>query len=210
MVISILGIMSIMVTVNLPGLRVDRNLNIAQNELVTNLRRAQSYTLSSHVVPGGQSPQFFILKFDAGSQQSRQKYTLQAMYNVTSSPVLVDVENYIMPPGIQVSSTPIRIYAPAGITPSVQAPACGLLAFGSPFAKVYLNAGCNISNFQPLVDDYANIINYVTNVNNYHTTTDSYAVITLTDAGGTKFRQVMVRGVSGVICPTKDGATCSN
>lgn len=200
---AIIAVLASLVTINLPGFRVDRNLNIAQNELVTNLRKAQSYTLSAHEVAPGQSGQFFILKFD-GSVSGQNSYTLQALYNIGSSPASkVDVETYQLPPGIRVSSTPVTIFVPSPTQPPIQATVCSLVSFKSPFARVYLNAGCNVSSppFQPLTDDYQNLINFVTNTNNYHTTSDSYAIITLLDATGAKSRQVMIRGVSGVICP---------
>ncbi len=211
-VISIMAVMLLLFTVNLPGQRVDRNLNIAQNELVTNLRKAQSYTLSARQLPNGQYGEFFLLKFDGATAQSRQVYTLQAIYNASATPTppgLVSVESYTLPPGVQVSSTPVTITMEDSTVPHVQAAGCSLLGFSAPFAQVYFNAGCVSNNFQS-GDDYANILNYVVNTSGYNTTTDSYAVITLADSSGLNIRQVMVRGVSGIICPTKDGVSCSN
>jgi prepilin-type N-terminal cleavage/methylation domain-containing protein len=197
--VSILAILAGLVMVNFAGLRTDRNLNIAQNELVTNLRNAQSYTLSSKLVSGNQSGQFFILKFDAAKPG---QYGLQAVYNIFATPTLptlVDnIETYRLPAGIQVAAAPLTIYRSPY---TVQTPACGLVAFKAPFARVYLNSGCNFNNFNGSGDDYNSLLQYVVNTENSHTSADSYAVIQVTDTKSNKSRYVLVRGVTGVICP---------
>ncbi|MDE2312088.1 MAG: prepilin-type N-terminal cleavage/methylation domain-containing protein [Patescibacteria group bacterium] len=205
--LSILGILVGLVTVNFGGLRIDRNLTIAQNELVTNLRKVQAYTLSSRVVGADQPGQFYILKFDSANPTH---YVLQTMYNITATPtpptLVPSAETYVLPPGVQVSSTPVTIYRSK--LPTTQTTACSLVAFKTPFAKVYLNSGCNFVNFNS-GDDYQGLINYVTNVDNIDASTDSTAIINLTDNTGKYSRQVMVRGATGIICPTTDGVNCS-
>lgn len=208
--VSILAILATLVTANLGGLRIDRNLKIAQNELVTNLRKAQSYTLSSRLVAGNQSGQFFILKFDA---QNKTQYKLQAIYNIFATPTLptlVDtIETFQLPPGVVLAASPSPVTIYRGPL-STQSNACGLVAFKAPFAKVYLNSGCNFNNFASSNDDYGSLLSYVANIESSHTSADSYAAIVLTDSSGTNRRQVLIRGVTGVICPTLDGQSCSN
>jgi len=214
--ITVIGILLSVVAFNFSGFRIDRNLSIAQNELETNLRKAQSYTLSARVVSGIQSGQFFILKIDS---QNPTQYQLQAIYNITATPTpptLVDVESYQLPLGVQFASTsPVTVYR--NVLPNVQTGACALVGFKSPYARAYFNGyvsdissntGCTFNNF--MGDDYLTILNYVANVDNYRTSTDSYAVIQLTDSTGTKVKKVLIRGVTGVICSTQDGVTCSN
>ena len=46
-VISIMGILATLMIVNFAGQRVSRSLLLAKNETVTNIRKVQSYTLSS-------------------------------------------------------------------------------------------------------------------------------------------------------------------
>lgn len=213
-VISIMTILLTLFTVNFAGLRADRNLTIAQNELVTNLRKAQSYTLSSRNVAGAQSGQFFIIKLD-GAPPANSGYVLQAMYNIFATPtpavLLPKVESFTFPIGVSLSSIPITIHRDnLNVSPVTQPSSCGLVAFKAPFARAYLNSGCNVNNFQPNSDDYESLRSFITNTDSNHTSTDSYAVITLVDSTGTKSRMVMIRGASGVICPTSDGVTCGN
>lgn len=210
--VSILMVMVGLVAVNFNSFKVERNMKIAQNELITNLRKAQAYTLSARVVPGGQSGQFFILKFDG---QNPAAYSLQAMYNIFATPTpptLVTVEDYKLPDGVKFSSSSaLTIYR--DVFPATVAVPCGLVAYKAPFGKVYLNAGCNTTS--PAFgsdDDYASLMNYVVNVAgaDSHTSTDSSAVIKLTDDTGKREKKVLIRGVTGLICPTVDETNCSN
>jgi prepilin-type N-terminal cleavage/methylation domain-containing protein len=90
------------VLANYAGLRTARNLKIAQNELVTNLRKISSYTLSSRAINGSQAVQFYLLKLDT---QAPGKYTIEAIYDVTTSPKLAaEIETIYLPQGIQFSS----------------------------------------------------------------------------------------------------------
>lgn len=220
-VISIMAIMVSLFTINLKGSGIDRGLTIAQNELVTNLRKAQSYTLSSREAAPGRSGQFFILKFDASTPT---KYVLQAMYGISATPTpptLVDsMESYQLPAGVQLALIPLTIYRPPNIFPASTPVSCGLIAFKGPYAKVYLNGNldgnCHSTtpHFVSNYDDYENILEFVANTSNYSTTVDSSAVIKLTDSSGTKARYVMVRGASGLICPAQSpdnvNWSCSN
>lgn len=213
-VLAIMGVMLGLITVNFAATRADRNLTLAQNELVTNLRKAQSYTLSSRMVAGNQSGQYFIDVFDSGNPT---QYSLQSIYNIfatSTTPTMLTVETYQLPAGVFLASpTPVTIYR--SVIPLTQTGPCAMVAFKTPFARIYLNGfisypntGCRFNNF--INDDYINLLNFVINVPNYTTSSDSYAVITLTDSSQTKTRKVMVRGVTGVICPTQDGISCSN
>lgn len=212
-----------LVIVNFGGFRIDRNMSIAQNELITNLKKAQSYTLSSRLVANNQPGQFFILQFDG---QNPTQYKLQALYNITATPTppsLVDVETFKLPIGVRLATpAPVKIYRTVTPLvqpdPSVSAVTCSLIAFKAPFARTFFNGyvtdvylpdtGCSYRNLNN--DDYQKLLNYVVNVDGNRTSTDSYAVIQLTDTTGTKIKKVLVRGVTGVICPTQDGVTCSS
>ena len=79
-VVSIMAILATAVIINIAGQRNNRNIIIAENELVNNIRTAQSYTLSSRVLPSGQSAQYYVLKFDFSEPS---QYILQAIYNVS-------------------------------------------------------------------------------------------------------------------------------
>lgn len=213
--ITILGLLLSVVAFNFSGLSIDRNLSIAQNELITNLRKAQAYTLSSRTVAQNQSGQFFIIKIDASNPT---QYKLQALYNINATPTLpqlVDVESFNLPGGVKFGSSPVTINR--NVTPLIQTGACSLIAFKAPYARVYLNGfvsdasantGCTKNDL--VTDDYAKLMQYVTNSDNYRTSTDSSAVIQLSDNSGQKIKKVLIRGVTGLICATQDGVNCSN
>jgi len=206
-VITIMMLMLGALTINLGGQRAKRNLNIAQNELVTNLRKAQSFTLSSRAVIGTKPGQVYIIKIDAANPT---QYTLEALYDVRSSPKFVTIETIKLPAGVT-----FLLPNPATITrnvsPANQAYSCGLVAFKTPFAKTYLNGGCNATNprFQP-GDDYLNVLNHVVNDASTPSSVDSAMLVQLGEIGGTNTRKILIKGISGLICPTTDGVICSN
>ena len=106
-VVAILGIVLGLVTVNIAGQRNARNLNIAQNELISNIRKIQSYTLSARNVFGNQPASYYVMKFDLANPT---QYTIQSMYDVTVSPKIRDIETINLPKGITFSGiNPIQI-----------------------------------------------------------------------------------------------------
>lgn len=216
-VVTIMLILTSLVVVNFAGLRVDRNLDIAQNELMTNLRRAQSYTLAGRIVTAGQSGQYYILKFD-GRGAAATQYTLQVIYNAGSDPsgatLMPAYETYQLPQGIIVSSTPVTILG-RKYSPIPQTGPCSLVVFKAPFGDILfngqagVNSGCDYAGFAS--DDYASVLNFAVNAPNYPTSKDSYAIVHLVSSDNpSKTRDVMIRGVTGVICATKDDVNCSN
>lgn len=207
-VITIMTMLLSVIMLNVSSGRADRNLDIARNELVTNIRKAQSYTLSSRVVAAGQSGQVYIIKIDS---LNPDRYFLQAIYSVNSNPTLVNMETIQLPPNVVFSNTtPIIINR--NVVPLSQSYPCGLIAYKTPFSKLFLNGGCNVTSPTPFQsgDDYLNILNHVVNTPGYSASTDSSAVIQLTDKSGTKTRKILVKGISGLVCPTTDGINCSN
>src|SRR5438105_10754499 len=88
-VIFIMGLLAGLLTLNLAGQRVARNIQIAQNQLVSNIRKIQGYTLSSRNVSQNQPAEYYVMKFDLANPY---QYTIQAIYNVGSSPTLANVE----------------------------------------------------------------------------------------------------------------------
>ncbi len=202
--ISIMVIISTLIIVNLAGLRAGQKLKIAENELVTNLRKVQNYTLTSRVVGGNQAVQYYIIKFDLSNPY---QYVIQAMYDVSSSPKLNDnIETIYLPSGIRFSSaSPVIITRP--VSPFSQTPdpvsGCVLIAYKLPFAQTLLSNGCKRNNFADAsTDDYKNILNFVGNVTGLPGNTvsaDSRIDIKLSDEKGTITKTVTVQGVSGLI-----------
>lgn len=212
-VVSIMVILSTAMVINLNRQRSLRDLKIAQNQLVSNIRKIESYTLSSRALPNGQNAQYYLMKFDLSKPN---QYVIQALYNVSSSPqYLVDIETVNLPLNINIAaSNPVvitRSKNPLTQTPS----SCALVAFATPFAKTYLNDGCamggtvgnpTLVGSNPSTDDYKKIINFVKNndcVSNTPPTctvsVDSKMTITLTSKDGTLSRTVTINGINGAI-----------
>jgi prepilin-type N-terminal cleavage/methylation domain-containing protein len=209
--VVVLGIMAIMLSLvlaNIGGTREARNMRIAQNELVTALRKIQSYTLSSRNINNDQPVNYYLIKFDYSKPT---QYTIQAIYNVSSAPKLADVETIKFPGGVRLAfSNPITIYRSA--SPTTQVPAsCTVFGFLAPFAKAYFADGCTITSPPSIVagDDYKQILDFVSNTASYPVSTDSNMVIRLSNTAATLSSKVLVKGVIGSICPTVDELTCS-
>jgi len=203
-VISIMGLLSMAMIANLAGQRVSRNIKIAQNELVTNIRKIQSFTLSSRNLPNNQAVQYYVLKFDLATPT---QYKIQAMYNVSNSPAqLADVETVKFPLNIRLAAAsgivnPLQIDRPSPL--SAQVPAypsgCALVSFATPFAKTFMNNGCGIAAAPNINtgDDYQNVINFLTNTSAGSASSNSIMTITLTDVANTMTKKIIINGITG-------------
>jgi len=192
-VISIIGMLSGFIVTGFNGQRPVRNQKIAQNEMVTNIRKVQSYTLSSRNLPNGQAAQYYILKFDT-AQPTR--YHIYGMYNVKNPPIQMRaVETVNLPQNI-VLANPISIFTGSATTTS----SCVLIAFQLPFAKEITSSACNGS--PPVItssDDYGRIVNFVAN-NGGSVTSDSIVTINLQDIDAKlPFRKIIINGITGLI-----------
>lgn len=202
----VIGIMSLLVgalLVDFAGQRNRRSLNIAQNEMVTNLRKVQSYILAARTPSGIPPVQYYVVKLNTAAGQN-SAYTIQALYNITSSPKLADVETVKLPNDVVL--TGLAINRP-GL--SSQTPACALAAFKAPFGRTYFNSGCNAA-VPPFSsgDDYGNIINFVANTSAGSASVDSDFVIQFTNSKSGQSKKILIRSLSGLICPTQDGVSC--
>ncbi len=210
-VTSIMAILATVLVINLNGERANRDIQIAENQLVSNIRLVQSESLSERELAAGQSVQYYFLKFDLSKPT---QYTIQAVYNVSSSPKLQDLQTILLPPGIRLASgTPITITRP--ITPATQSvvspSGCALIGFVAPFAKTLLDTACSIANAPNINmnDDYWNLINFVTNTPCISTSplnppacnvsSDSSMSITLTNSSDTVAKTVTINGISGSV-----------
>jgi prepilin-type N-terminal cleavage/methylation domain-containing protein len=218
-VISIMAILSTIMVINLTGQRSKRDMAIAENQLVSNLRQAQSSTLSARDLSPGQSVGYYLLKFDLSKPG---QYIIEAIYNASSAPQLQDVQTITLPAGILIASTSLATYPITIARPSMvgdinngvqNISGCALIAFAAPYGKVLLNNSCNIVN-PPAVDtnpndndDYGKIVDFVSNTscsssNNpvgCNVSTDSAFSITLTDTSHTVSKTVTVNGITGTV-----------
>ena len=219
--IVVVGIMVILTSVfvlNWAAQRASRDIKIAQNKLVSDIRKVQSYTLSAKTLPSGKYAQYYLLKFNLNEPS---KYVIQAISDANSSPQIENVETIDLPANIRLAETnPISISR--SLNPTTQTvfslPPCALMAFAAPFGKVILNDGCSPANLSSspqglnLTDDYyAKIINFQSNIacdgNNGNppnptvctASTDSIMTISLTNKDKTVSKTVTVNGITGSV-----------
>ena len=150
-VIELLVVFVIMVTVFVVVLvgfnrqRITRSTVIAQNEMVTNLRKIQSYMLSSrNIGTTGKAASFYIMRFQSGSGQ----YTVQAVgqesdgsYTFYDNLETIRINDTVTVSGLSLTNR--------GGTTST--PSCVQIIFAAPFGKVYIDTvdsscGSNIVN----------------------------------------------------------------
>jgi prepilin-type N-terminal cleavage/methylation domain-containing protein len=222
-VLSIFLMLTGLIIANYSGLRSGRNLKIAQNELVSNIRKIQSYSLSSRAVGGTQVVQYYLLRFDTSVPD---KYYLDAIYDVSTSPkVLLGIETYNLPQGIKLASTtpsfgaflidrpPIQYPSPSSDSADVKSASdlptnpCVLLAFKLPFASMIfnggtdqvnsLNKGCRYNTF--VGDDYKKIKDYVANSSTNTAVGNSILTINLSTDDGKLGSTVTVNGLTGSV-----------
>ncbi len=193
-IIELLVVISIMATitglflVNFAGLRGPRNLKIAQNEMVTNFRKIQSYTLSSRDVDTTNAARYYILK----AVQGNNFYTIQAVgVNKTTGVQfgsLIDVETIRMPTGVTISAIGITNASGTAINP---APGCVQTGFSLPFSKIYLEYQTDPTS--------CNFLNVISNSSTLDAKANHTLTLTLKDAASNTTKQVVVRGVTGAI-----------
>mgnify|MGYP001194382242 CR=1 FL=1 len=196
-VIAIMGILVGFMIVNLGQQRGPRNLRIAQNQLVTDLRKIQSHTLSSRVLPNGQPVQFYLIKIDINQPD---RYFVQGIYDKdkTLNGRLKDVETVRLPQGVTLDSLSISNPSLSGNTKS-----CYLIACKAPCARVVVNRGGDqaapVSEPDDIAntDDYSKLSNFYTDTN--YTSNDSVVVIKLKEAQIGTAKTVTVQAVNGLV-----------
>jgi type II secretory pathway pseudopilin PulG len=191
-VVTIMMLMLSAMILNLNAGRSARNLTIAQNQLVSNLRKIQSYTLSGRNLSSGLAADFYILRVDS---LYPSQYKIQAIYNSTVSPKVADVETITLPAGISFSGK-IIINRPDNNTP-INAD-CALLGYKLPFGRILMSENCNQDSFFPTNDDYVKLVNFVSNTTNYSVSSDGNMVLTLTNDKGS-IKTIKIFGSTGRI-----------
>ncbi len=136
-VIFVIGTIASLFIANYAGLRGPRNLKIAQNELVTHIRKIQSYTLSAQNTTTGVPAHFYVMKFDTSTPTS---YKIQTIDN-SPVPVIVDSEIITLPRGIRFRTANPFAIQQNGVGTFVNYP-CVQIAYALPFGKMYADGTC--------------------------------------------------------------------
>lgn len=180
-VLAIMGLFLTAILVNYAGTRGLRNLRIAQNELATNIRKVQSYVLSSRDTTEG-PVKYYVLKFDLATPT---QYSLQAVQQDFDD-FFDPVETFSLPTGITI--TGIDTQQPYGS--STIASECAQIAFSLPFNKMFLDTTCDIDG------DSNSVIRDQGAMENLD---NSLVTIIMHDPQSDTTRSVIINGVSGVV-----------
>ena len=193
-VITIMATLTGLFLVNFASLRGPRNLKIAQNEMITNLRKIQSYTLSARDVNDTYAARYYIMRFITGSTS----YDVQAVGVHKSAGTLLYfdgsaankpfIETLKLPTNITINSLSITNASGTVVNP---APNCAQIGFSLPFGKTYIeyNSVSTSCDFSAVISNAATL-----DAKANHTLT-----ITLKDSASNTTRQVIMRGVTGAI-----------
>lgn len=182
-VIAIMGLFSGMVIANLAGQRRIRNLKIAQNEMVSTIRKVQSYALSSRSLPGNIGVKYYVVFFDTATPTTYKIQAIDQNYAFQSS-----VETSFLPVGIQI--TRLQLQLPVGTTASPD-PGCVQLVYSLPFSRVYMQgkaAGTCGSDLVTAVQDAQTLANKA----------NGLLTITFADIAALIVKTVTVNAASGI------------
>lgn len=133
-VLSIMGLMGTLLIVNFNSTRSKRNLTLASNELITNIRKTQSYALSARDVSPNVPAKYYVLQFETENDPSHYKI-LAVDNNYTATPTLV--ETIKLSSDIVFDSAKTELVQPisGGTTTN---PTCLQILFGLPFGRIYM------------------------------------------------------------------------
>lgn len=144
-VFFIMVMISSIVIINWNKQTPNRNLTLAQNEMITNIRKIQGYAVSSRNINAVQSAKYYIMSFVQGSNQ-------YLVYGIDSSGVVTGVlETMTLPQGVNISSVEL-VNQNSGAVITYD---CAYLIFSVIYGKTYLlgNSLCSLGQVTALVDD---------------------------------------------------------
>lgn len=142
-VVELLAVMAIMtlllgaLVLDFAGQRGKRNIVLAKNETATNLRKVQSYMLSSKNHSTGVAVKYYVATFSSDADKNLT-YTVDAVDNNYN---FLPVETVKLPTYTKISA--IRAVTSPGVEQSFN---CVQVIFSAPFGKVYTNGAATCSS----------------------------------------------------------------
>ena len=128
-VFIIIVLLSSVIIINWNNQTPGRSLTIAQNEVVTNLRRVQSYAVTSRNINATAPAKFYFLKFT----ENQGAYSIQASDGSVNPVYYTDLEKFNLPTGLVVSD--ITLTSTNG--GSNLSPTCVMMAVSVIYGKTY-------------------------------------------------------------------------
>jgi prepilin-type N-terminal cleavage/methylation domain-containing protein len=136
-VIAIMGLMATLLVASYNATRSRRNLTIAANELITNVRKTQSYALSARDVAPNLPAKYYVLQFDFSTPEEYKILALDSNYG----PQPVTIETVTLPLDVvlyQENTTLEQPIGDSGSKPVTITPDCLQILFGLPFGRIYM------------------------------------------------------------------------
>lgn len=184
-VIAIMGLMATLLIVNFNATRNRRNLGLAANEFITNVRKTQSYALSARDVSPGVPAKYYLMQFDFSTPTVYKILAVDTNYSATT------VETITLPQNVALDQNLSSLIQPIGGTTS--RPACLQVLFGLPFARIYMigssSSPCN-----------NNFVNTVKDPSAMSALTNSKGIIFIKTSQGTVYsKSTEIEGLSGTM-----------
>lgn len=133
-VTAIMAIIATIGIVNWNTERSTRTLTIAQNEMITNIHKVQSYAVSSKNTPTGESAKFYIIQFKTGEQG----YTIKAATGTDYT--VVSVEKLAFPDNINLSAITLASNGAGPDGGEALNPSCIDIIFSATYGKTYFTS----------------------------------------------------------------------
>ncbi len=153
-VFIIMVLLSSLVVINWNSQKPTRSLVIAQNELITNIRKVQSYAVSSRNISTGVSAKYYLMKFGP----SGNNYTVEAI-DANGKMVSSPIEQINLPSPLTFSK--ISLVNSSGSTTDYS---CAYAIFSVVYGKTYFYGGipldgdiCTAAEMEALVADPVNL-----------------------------------------------------
>ncbi|MEZ4180635.1 MAG: type II secretion system protein [Candidatus Doudnabacteria bacterium] len=185
-VIELLVVFLIMIALAGSGLiawnsqRPGRNLVLAQNETVTNIRKVQSYAVSSRQTSDGSNAKFYLARFEV----DQNSYSVHA---IKSDGTYTTEETVNLPSNVTISS--INAFATDGGASGGKIN-CAFVLYSVPFGKVYFSTSdpCD-----------SGVTNLTANLPELATSTNQVLILTLQYTGAALSEDISIYGLTGKV-----------
>lgn len=169
--LAVLAIMTLLMgalVLDFASQRGKRNIVLAKNETITNLRKVQSYTLSSKNLPTGESVKYYIATFSSGSNSFTvdaidSDYVFHPAVETIALPTAISIESITTIDNKDSDQGTKSEVAGGGVIRDISTGIaddkqgvykCMQIIFSAPFGKIYTNgsSSCGSSVINSLRD----------------------------------------------------------
>jgi len=132
-VIAIMGLMATLLVINFNSTKGRRNLTLAANELITNVRKTQSYALSARDVSPNLPAKYYVLQFDFSTPDLYKVLAIDSNYSATPK----TVETITLPANVVLDQNLSSLVQPISGGTTTH-PGCLQILFGLPYGRIYM------------------------------------------------------------------------